>query len=54
MMLHLTERQALLAAPDAASRLRGALKLLRRESTMFEIVPSVPAVDLARAPADPR
>jgi hypothetical protein len=54
MMLHLTERQALLAAPDAASRLRGALKLLRRESTLFEIVPSVPAVDLARAPADPR
>lgn len=54
MLLHLPERQALLAAPDAARRLRRALGLLRRESTIWQVAPSVPAVDLARLPADPR
>ncbi len=54
MVLHLPERQALLAAPDAGSRLRGALKLLRRELTLLEVVPSVPALDLAQVVPDPR
>lgn len=54
MMLHLADRQRLLAAPDAGSRLRTALQLLRRELTLLEVLPSVPALDLARAPADPR
>lgn len=54
MVLHLAERQKLLAAPDAGSRLRTALQLLRRELTLLEVVPSVPALDLAQVPADPR
>jgi len=54
MLLHLAERQQLLASPDAGSRLRAALRLLRREITLLEVVPSVPAIDLAQAPADPR
>jgi hypothetical protein len=54
MVLHLAERQRLLAAPDAGSRLRTALQLLRRELTLLEVVPSVPALDLAQVPADPR
>lgn len=53
MVLHLPERQALLAAPDAGSRLRGALRLLRREVTLLEVVPSVPALDLAQVVPDP-
>ena len=54
MMLHLAERQALLAAADAGSRLRLALQLLRRELTLLDLVPSVPAANLAQVPADPR
>lgn len=54
MVLHLPERQALLAAVDAGSRLRGALRLLRRELTLLEVVPSVPALDLAQVVPDPR
>ncbi len=42
MALHLPERQALLAAPDAGSRLRGALRLLRRELTLFDVAQVVP------------
>lgn len=54
MLLHLAERQALLAAADATTRLRRALGLLLRERTLWSVAPSVPAVDLARLPADPR
>ncbi|GAB3600162.1 hypothetical protein GCM10027446_33190 [Angustibacter peucedani] len=54
MLLHLPERQALLAARDATARLRRALGLLVRERTLWQVAPSVPAVDLARLPADPR
>ncbi len=54
MLLHLADRQQLLASPDAGSRLRTALQLLNREITVLEVVPSVPAIDLARVPADPR
>jgi len=54
VLLHLAERQSLLAAPDAAARLRLAARLLRRERLLWEVAPTVPAVDLERAPADPR
>ena len=54
MLLHLADRQRLLASPDAGSRLRTALQLLRREITLLAVVPSVPAIDLAQVPADPR
>lgn len=54
MLLHLADRQRLLASPDAGSRLRTALQLLSREIAMLEVVPSVPAIDLAQVPADPR
>ncbi len=54
MLLHLPERQALLGAPDASARLRRALGLLVRERILWQVAPSVPAVDLARLPADPR
>jgi Lon protease-like protein len=48
------ERQALLAAPDAASRLRAELKLLNREAGLLARVRAVPVPlsDLAR-PASP-
>jgi Lon protease-like protein len=54
VLLHLAERQALLAAPDASARLQLAARLLRRERLLWEVAPTVPAVDLERAPADPR
>jgi Lon protease-like protein len=52
MLLHLSERQSLLAAPDAGQRLRRALSLLRRERVLWQLAPSVPAVDLARRSPD--
>jgi uncharacterized protein len=54
MLLHLPERQSLLAAPDTTSRLRTALRLLHREQVLWQVTPSVPAVDLAGLTADPR
>lgn len=54
MLLHLADRQRLLASPDAGSRLRTALQLLNREVTLLGVLPSVPAIDLAQLPADPR
>jgi Lon protease-like protein len=52
MLLHLAERQSLLAASDATARLRTARSLLRRERVLWSVVPSVPAVDLARRPTE--
>ncbi|WP_426566644.1 LON peptidase substrate-binding domain-containing protein [Angustibacter sp. McL0619] len=52
MLLHLPERQNLLAAPDARVRLRRALSLLRRERVLWQVAASVPAVDLARRAPD--
>ena len=52
-VLDLTDRQRLLEAPDTASRLRAELALLRRETTLFGLLPSLPAVELTRVPASP-
>ena len=52
-MLDLTDRQRLLEAPDTASRLRAELALLRRETTLIGLLPSLPAVELTRVPASP-
>jgi len=52
-VLDLTDRQRLLEAPDTASRLRAELALLRRESTLIGLLPSLPAVELTRVPASP-
>lgn len=44
----LATQQGFLAAPDDATRLREELGYLRRETTLIQHVPSLPAVDLAR------
>jgi Lon protease-like protein len=54
MLLDLPERQRLLASADAAERLRRAAGLLRRELLLWNVVPSVPALELTRVPPDPR
>lgn len=51
--LDLDERQALLAEPDGASRLRTELRLLRRETALLEALSCVPAPGLAAGPASP-
>jgi Lon protease-like protein len=51
--LDLDARQALLAEPDAASRLRSELALLRRETTLLQRLSSAPAPDLLRGPVSP-
>jgi Lon protease-like protein len=50
MILDLPDKQDLLAAPDVTARLRAELALLRRETTMLRLLPSLPAVDLLRQP----
>ncbi len=54
MLLHLPDRQRLLAAPDAQARLQRAEALLRRERILWRVVPSVPALHLSRLRPDPR
>ena len=46
----LPTRQAFLAAPDDSVRLRAESDFLRKELSIVEHVPSLPAVDLAREP----
>lgn len=46
MVLPVAERQELLAAPDAAQRLRLAQRLLRRENGLIAALGAVPALDL--------
>ncbi|MEU9984139.1 LON peptidase substrate-binding domain-containing protein [Streptomyces sp. NPDC050856] len=46
-------KQRLLQAPDTAARLREELRLLRSETAVLRHLPSVPAVDLTRAPTSP-
>lgn len=46
----LATRQAFLEASDDTSRLRAELAFLRRETSLIEQIPSLPAVDLAREP----
>jgi Lon protease-like protein len=50
MVLDLRDRQCLLEAPTTADRLRLESALLSRETAMLRELPSLPAVDLARAP----
>jgi uncharacterized protein len=52
-VLDLRVKQRLLEAPDTTTRLRTELALLRRETELFEMLPSLPAVDLTRTPASP-
>ena len=52
-VLDLTDKQRLLEAPDTASRLTAELALLRRETTLLGLLPSLPAVELTRVPASP-
>jgi uncharacterized protein len=54
MLLHLPERQRLLAAPGPAVRLQRVAAFLHRETLLWRVVTSVPAVDLALRAADPR
>jgi len=48
MIIDLPERQRLLAAPDAVSRLRAERTLLTRERAMLRLTTSRPAPDLSR------
>ncbi len=53
VVVDLTDRQALLAAPDTASRLGTELDLLRRELGILRELPSLPGTDYSRQPAPP-
>lgn len=52
-ILDVPDKQRLLAAPDAAARLRLELAMLRRETTLLSLLPSLPAVEFLRAPVHP-
>jgi len=49
-VLDLNDKQRLLEAADARTRLRAELKLLRREAEVLVRLPSLPAGELARQP----
>lgn len=53
MVLEIGERQALLAEPDAAARLRAERALLGREIAMLRSLPSAPAAGLRYRPYSP-
>jgi Lon protease-like protein len=53
MIVDLSDRQALLAEPDAASRLTAERALLSRETTMLRSLTSTPAPDLRYSPYNP-
>jgi uncharacterized protein len=52
-ILDLGDKQRLLEEPDTTSRLRRELAILRRESVVLRLLPSLPAVDLTRAAVSP-
>ncbi|MDK0518962.1 LON peptidase substrate-binding domain-containing protein [Streptomyces sp. ML-6] len=52
-VLDVPVKQRLLQAPDTATRLREELTLLRSETAVIRHLPSLPAVDLTRAPTHP-
>jgi len=52
-VMDLSDRQALLAAPDTAARLGLELDLLRREAGLLRDLPSLPVVEYSRQPAAP-
>ena len=53
-VLDLGEKQRLLEAADTATRLRAELALLRRETALLGLLPSLPAVELTRVPGEPQ
>jgi len=53
VVLDLTDKQRLLEAPDTTDRLRRELRLLRRETALLGLLPSLPGVELTRIPASP-
>ena len=53
VQVDLPDRQALLVAPSAVTRLQDELALLRRESRLLRALGALPAPDLARTPAHP-
>ena len=53
VVLHLSERQALLEQPTTADRLRAERDLLRRECALVKSFRSLPAVELAKATVSP-
>ena len=53
MIIELSDRQALLAEPDAARRLTAERALLHRETTMLQSLTSTPAPDLRYSPYNP-
>ncbi|MFF1836933.1 LON peptidase substrate-binding domain-containing protein [Streptomyces sp. NPDC058231] len=52
-VLDIPSKQRLLQAPDTATRLREELTLLRSETAVIRHLPSLPAVELTRAPTHP-
>ncbi len=50
VQVDLADRQALLAEPDARSRLRAELALLRREAVLLRTLGALPSPSLARGP----
>ncbi|WP_406097871.1 LON peptidase substrate-binding domain-containing protein [Streptomyces sp. NBC_01013] len=52
-VLDIPAKQRLLQAPDTATRLREELTILRSETAVIRHLPSLPAVDLTRAPTHP-
>jgi uncharacterized protein len=53
MIVDLTDRQVLLAEPDAAARLAAERAMLTRETAMLRTLPSTPATDLRNSPYSP-
>src|SRR6266536_797947 len=53
MIIDLSEKQVLLAEPDAASRLAAERALLARETSMLRSLTSTPAPDLRYTPYNP-
>jgi uncharacterized protein len=53
MIIDLSDKQALLAEPDAAGRLTAERSLLSRETTMLRSLTSTPAPDLRYSPYNP-
>ena len=53
VVLDLSDKQRLLEAPNTTERLRAELRLLRRETALLALLPSLPGVELTRLPASP-
>ncbi|MER7999178.1 MULTISPECIES: LON peptidase substrate-binding domain-containing protein [unclassified Streptomyces] len=52
-VLDVPSKQRLLEAADVATRLRAELRLLRAETAVIRHLPSLPAVELTKAPTNP-